>query len=103
MATVYGRMLAAVVTQLCTPTLGNAWVRVELVGALLPFGIPQLGRIQAFDHHQRGLAGLRVQHREVVGTQCQGFHGCRHSDGVDRFRCREQISTAIERGLFLFA
>ncbi|MNC32298.1 hypothetical protein D3C75_806440 [compost metagenome] len=103
MATVHGRVLAAVVAQLGAPTLGNAWIRVELVGALFPFGILQQGRIQAFDHHQRGLAGLRVQHREVVGTQRQGFHRCGHCGRVDRFRCREQVSAAVKRSLFLFA
>lgn len=73
MATVHRRMLATVVAQLGPPALGNAWVRIELIGALLPFGVLQLRGVKALDHDQRRLAGLRVQHRKVVGAQGQGF------------------------------
>jgi len=91
-------MLAVVVTQLCTAILGDARVGVEQVGALLALGILQLLGVQALDHHQRRLAGLRIEHRKIVRTQGQGPHAGGHGGSVDGFGGGEKIGTAIKGG-----
>jgi len=93
-------VLGAVVTQFGTSTLGDTWVGVELVSALLALGVFQLRGVQAFNYHQRGLAGLGIEHRKMIGAQRQRFHRGRYGSGLDRCGGGEQVGATVEGKLF---